>query len=261
MEECKVEERKYYQIGSLEKGLRVLEAIIENDGLTVTETANKLDINRASAHRFITTLRDLGYVRKNQHNTYKATFKMLEMGMMQADKFEIRQLAKPLMRDLAAEFDETVNLGILDHGQVIYLDKVESREILRMDSGVGTACHPCPTAIGKAMLAFLPEDELDEYLHILNIPAYTRHTITDPKLLAAEFAKIRKQGYAVDNEELALDLYCIGAPIFDFNGYPSYALSLSGPTRRMKSLKNIPRRLVEAANNLSAQLGFRGVHK
>jgi DNA-binding IclR family transcriptional regulator len=76
--------------------------------------------------------------------------------------------------------------------------------------------------------------------------------------MATELAKIRKQGYAVDNEELALDLYCIGAPIFDFNGYPSYALSLSGPARRMKTLKNIPRRLVEATGQLSAQLGFKG---
>ena len=253
-----MEEKKYYQISSLEKGLKALEAIVEHGGLTVTEAANKLELNRASAHRFITTLRDLGYVRKNQHNTYEATFKLLELGMMQANQFEIRRLAKPVMRDLAAEFDETVNLGVLDHGQVIYLDKVESREILRMDSGVGTTCSPCSTALGKAMVAFLPEDELAEYLEKLELVAHTRHTITAPDRLAAELAKIRKRGYAVDNEELALDLYCIGAPIFDFSGYPSYAMSLSGPVRRMKTLKNIPRRLVEVTGQLSGQLGYRG---
>lgn len=253
-----MEEKKYYQIGSLEKGIKILEAIIDNGELTVTQAANVLKINRASAHRFITTLRDLGYVRKNQHNNYEATFKMLEMGMKQADKFEIRRIAKPVMRDLAAEFDETVNLGVLDQGQVVYLDKVESRELLRMDSGVGTTCNPFATALGKAMTAFLPEDEKNIILANTDLPQITPHTITDKNRLDKELLKIRRQGYAVDNEELALDLYCIGAPIFDFNGYPSYAMSLSGPARRMKSLKDIPQKLLEATKILSKQLGFRG---
>lgn len=253
-----MEEKKYYQIGSLEKGIKILEAIIDHGELTVTQAATILDINRASAHRFITTLRDLGYVRKNQHNNYEATFRMLEMGMRQADKFEIRRMAKPIMRDLAAEFDETVNLGVLDQGQVVYLDKVESRELLRMDSGVGTACNPCATALGKAMIAFLPEDEMNIILNASGLTPITPHTITDIGRLTKEMAKIKRQGYAVDNEELALDLYCIGAPIFDFNGYPSYAMSVSGPTRRIKSLKAIPQRLLEATRQLSKQLGFRG---
>lgn len=253
-----MEEKKYYQIGSLEKGMKILEIIIEHGELTVTQVANMLEINRASAHRFITTLRDLGYVRKNQHGNYEATFKTLELGMKQADKFEIRRLAKPVMRDLAAEFDETVNLGLLDNGQVIYLDKVESRELLRMDSGVGTTCHPHATALGKAMVAFLPESEREAILTQLEFKAITPHTITDLSRLEKELAKIRRQGYAVDNEELALDLYCIAAPIFDFNGYPSYAMSVSGPTRRIKALKAIPQRLQEAVNVLSRQLGFRG---
>ena len=253
-----MEEKKYYQIGSLEKGIKILETIIEHGELTVTQAANQLDINRASAHRFITTLRDLGYVRKNQHGSYEATFKMLEMGMKQADKFEIRRLAKPTMRDLAAEFDETVNLGLLDNGQVVYLDKVESRELLRMDSGVGTTCHPYATALGKAMIAFLPEDERQSLITEVELRPITVNTITEPGRLDKELAKIRKNGYAVDNEELALDLYCIAAPIFDFNGYPSYAMSISGPTRRIKALKNIPQRLMETTRFLSKQLGFRG---
>ncbi len=107
-----MEEKKYYQIGSLEKGLKILELIIEHGELTVTKASTLLGINRASAHRFIATLRDMGYVRKNQHNSYEATFKLLEQGMRQANKFAIRRLAKPTMRDLAAKYDETVNLGL-----------------------------------------------------------------------------------------------------------------------------------------------------
>ena len=249
--------KKYYQISSLEKGLNVLEAIVENGELTVTRAAALLKLNRASAHRFITTLRDLGYVRKNQHNHYEATFKLLELGMKQADKFEIRRMAKPHMRDMAARFDETVNLGLLDQGQVVYLDKVESREILRMDSGVGTTCRPQATALGKAMLAFLPDDELEEHLRAAEWVALTPNTIVSPDKFRKELDKVRRQGYAVDNEELAQSLYCIAAPIFDFNGYPSYALSVSGPVGRLKPMKDIPRRLLEITTLLSGQLGFR----
>jgi len=252
------DDKKYYQISSLEKGLKALEAIVENGELTVTRAAALLSLNRASAHRFITTLRDLGYVRKNQHNHYEATFKLLELGMKQAGKFEIRRLAKPYMRDMAARFDETVNLGLLDRGQVVYLDKVESREILRMDSGVGTTCQPRVTALGKAMLAFLPADELEGHLLAVEWTALTPNTIVSPDRFRREMDKVRRQGYAVDNEELAQGLYCVAAPIFDFNGYPAYALSVSGPVGRLKPIRDIPGRLLEITAQLSGQLGYRG---
>ena len=253
-----MEERKYYQIGSLEKGIKILEAIIECGELTVTAAAARLGLNRASAHRFITTLRDLGYVRKNQHGNYEASFKMLELGMKQAGKFEIRRLAKPIMRGLAADFDETVNLGILNQDQVVYLDKVDSREFLRMDSGVGTSCHAYATALGKAMVAFLPEEERQAYVAGLTFTAMTPKTITSHEQFHQELARIRERGYAIDDEELALDLYCIAAPIFDLNGNPPYSLSISGPSRRIRNLKNLPERLLAATDELSRQLGYRG---
>ena len=248
--------RKYYQISSLEKGLKTLEAIVGNGELTVTRAAALLSLNRASAHRFITTLRDLGFVRKNTHGAYEATFKLLELGMKQANKFEIRRLAKPLMRDLAARFDETVNLGLLDQRQVVYLDKVESRELLRMDSGVGTTCQAKVTALGKAMLAFLPAGELEEHLQAAEWAALTPNTIVTPDQFRAELDKVRRQGYAVDNEELAQGLYCVAAPILNFNGYPAFALSVSGPVGRLKPIEDLPRCLMETTTQLSVQLGF-----
>ncbi|MDR1546475.1 MAG: IclR family transcriptional regulator [Deltaproteobacteria bacterium] len=251
-------QKKYYRISSLEKGLKILESIVEHGELTVTQAANLLEINRASSHRFIATLRDLGYVRRTDRGNYEPTFKMLELGMVQADKFEIRRLAKPVMRDLAAEFDETVNLGLLDHGDVVYLDKVESRELLRMDSGVGTHCPPHATALGKAMIAYWPAAELTGLLDSLELKALTPRTIVNRGQLENELAKIRRQGYAVDDEELSLHLYCVAAPIFDLNGFPSYALSVSGPASRLKTMKDVPAKLVKAASQLSKQLSFRG---
>jgi DNA-binding IclR family transcriptional regulator len=252
------DEKKYYQISSLEKGLKVLECIVRHGRLTVTEAAKDLGLNRASAHRFITTLRDLGYVRRNPSGDYEATFKLLELGMAQADKFEIRRMAKPVMRDLAAEFDETVNLGILDNGFVVYLDKVESRELLRMDSGVGTTTPPHATALGKAMAAFLPPKDLSDLIAKTHFEAMTPNTITTPEAFEAEMAAIRERGYAVDDEELSIHLYCVAAPIFDLNGYPSFALSVSGPASRVKGLKILPEKLVAKTGELSRMLSFKG---
>ena len=251
------EGKKYYQISSLEKGLGILEAIVRNGQLTVTEAAKMLSLNRASAHRFISTLRDLGYVRRNPNGDYEATFKLLELGMAQADKFEIRRMAKPVMRDLAAEFDETVNLGILDHGMVVYLDKVESRELLRMDSGVGTTTPPHATALGKAMAAFLPPKDLAELVRSIRFEPMTANTITEAEAFMREMASIRQKGYAVDNEELSVHLYCVAAPIFDLNGYPSYAMSVSGPASRVKSLAGLPEKLLARTQELSGQLRFK----
>ncbi|MDR2443450.1 MAG: IclR family transcriptional regulator [Deltaproteobacteria bacterium] len=253
-----MDEKKYYQISSLVKGLKVLEAIVEEGRLTVTGVAKLLSLNRASAHRFITTLRDLGYVRRNPNGDYEATFRLLELGMIQADKFEIRRMAKPIMRDLAAEFDETVNLGILDHYQVVYLDKVESRELLRMDSGVGTTCPAHATALGKAMAAFLPEKDLADLVAGSSFEALTTNTLTSVEAFSKELVMVRQKGYAIDNEELALHLYCIAAPIFDLNGYPSYALSVSGPKSRIEGLTSLPLKLLEATGKLSSQLSFKG---
>ena len=252
------DEKKYYQISSLEKGLKVLEAIVRHGQLTVTEAAKRLGLNRASSHRFITTLRDLGYVRRNPRGDYEATFKLLELGMAQADKFEIRRMAKPVMRDLAAEFDQTVNLGILDHGMVVYLDKVESRELLRMDSGVGTTTPPHAPALGKAMAALLPAKDLADLIARTKFEAMTPNTITSAEAFEREMAAIREQGYAVDNEELSVHLYCVAAPIFDLNGHPSYAMSVSGPASRVKSLAGLPAKLLAQTQELSRQLSFKG---
>ncbi|MDR1921869.1 MAG: IclR family transcriptional regulator, partial [Candidatus Adiutrix sp.] len=153
-----------------------------------------------------------------------------------------------------------VNLGILDRDKIIYLDKVESQELLRMDSGVGTSCQAYITALGKAILAFLPEGDLDAYFErLVMLDAMTPNTITNVEKLRKALARVRKNGYAVDNEELAAGLYCVGAPILDFNAYPAYALSVSGPSGRIKPLKNLPGKIIECAAKLSRQLGCRKV--
>lgn len=249
--------KKYYQIGSLEKGLRVLELLIDKEELTVSQVAASLDINRSASHRFLATLREAGYVEKNPESHYHATFKIFELGMRVADRFEIRRLARPYLRELAAVYNETVNLGYWDGQRIIHLDKVDSREILRMDPGIGTPAPAHCTGLGKAILAYLPEDELEVYLSTAPLDALTPHTIVSKPELKEDLRQIRQRGFAIDNEELSLWLRCVASPIMGYSDYPLFAISVSGPTTRMTdaAVERIAADVKRLCSQLSLQLG------
>lgn len=245
---------KYYVISSLGKGLRVLELLADHGELGVSAVAAHLQTNRAGCHRFLLTLRDLGYVEKTEDGRYRLTFKVLELGMKKLNRFEIRHIARPLMQELSSAFGETVNLGHWDGRVIVHLDKIDSTEILRMDSGLGAVAPAYCTGLGKAILAFLPPEEITAYLRGVQLQSMTPHTITSVEALREELTRTRARGFAVDNEELCLGLRCVSAPVFDYAGRPSFALSVSGPTHRMSEsriasmtveIKNVCRRLSE----------------
>jgi DNA-binding IclR family transcriptional regulator len=215
--------KKYFHINSLEKGIRVLELLAEKQELTVTKVGEALGINRAGSHRFLATLRELGYVRKNEDSRYQLTFKILELGMKFANRFEVRRVARPFMQELSEMFNETVNLGFWDGEIVVHLDRVESREILRMELGIGTRAPAYCTGLGKAVLAHLPNEERERFLKRIKLVRYTPNTITKRGKLLEELKAVRERGYAIDNEELAVGLRCIAAPVFDYTLLPSPA--------------------------------------
>lgn len=252
--------KKYFQISSLEKGIKVLELLADKQELTVTKVAEHLGLNRTGSHRFLATLRELGYVEKNVDSRYQLTFKMLELGMKLANRFEVRRVARPYMQKLASTYSETINLGYWDGRMIVHLDKIDSPEILRIDPGIGTRVPAYCTALGKSVLAFLPQDELDGFLTSVKLESHTPNTITTKKRLKEELEKIRERGYAVDSEEMAIGLRCVGAPVFDYTGRPSYSISLSAPAMRINPqlIKRIQKDIREFCAELSAQLGRPG---
>jgi DNA-binding IclR family transcriptional regulator len=247
---------KYYQIASLEKGMRVLELLSDQNGLTVSAVAAQLGFNRAASHRFLATLRDLGYVEKNENNRYHLTFKIMEMGMKVANRFEIRTEARSYMQELSRAFNETVNLGCWRGQKVLHLDKIDSPEILRMDSPLGSLAPAYCTALGKSILAYLPQDELEAYLKNVKLVPHGPKTITLKKKFRQELIKVLQQGYAVDDEELSAGLRCVAAPIFDHTGYARYALSVSAPSSRMteKTISRVQQKIRDVCQRLSAKL-------
>ncbi len=250
-------DKKYYRIASLEKGIRILELLAEHGELSVSEAARLMDTNRAGSHRFISTLKDLGYVEKNSSNKYQPTLKVMSLATKVANRFEIRRVAKPYMHRLSMMSKETINLGLFKNREIVHIDKIDSLEVLRMDSALGDKAPAYCTGLGKAILAFLPEHELTHYLDNTELVSLAPNTITGREEFLAELERIRKNGYAVDDEELNIGLRCIAAPIFDHNAYPAYAISISGPAMRVthRTLEEAKDTLLTASAELSKIMG------
>eukprot|EP01155_Anaeramoeba_flamelloides_P018859 Anaeramoba_flamelloidesa571822_19.p1 GENE.a571822_19~~a571822_19.p1 ORF type:complete len:210 (+),score=30.22 a571822_19:43-672(+) len=207
-------DKKYYHIASLEKGIRILELLVDHEELSVSETARLMDTNRAGSHRFISTLKDLGYVEKNERNNYQPTLKIMTLAAKVLARFEVRQVARPFMQELSNFSKETINLGVFKDQQIIHIEKIDSLEVLRIDSVLGEKAPAYSTGLGKAILAFLPEDELANYLDTVELKSLTANTIADREKLIAELGRIREKGYAVDDEELTPGLFLHRCPGF-----------------------------------------------
>ncbi len=249
--------KRYFFISSLEKGIRILELLAEKQAVTISEAARYMETNRAGAHRFLATLRELGYVEKDEEDRYHLTFRVVELGMKVVNRHEILRVVRPYLLELSAAFNETVNLGRFNGGDILHLDKIDSKEILRMDSEIGSRAPAYCTALGKAVLAFFPEEDLNEYLKSARLKAYGPNTITSRRQLRKELEGIRLQGYALDDEELSSGLRCVAAPVFDHTGRAGYALSVSGPVTRMtmERIETIHPVVRQTCRRLSERLG------
>lgn len=250
-------EKKYYFISSLAKGLDVLDLLVERGDASVSEVARALGFNRASSHRFLATLQELGYVEKNEESRYTASIKLMEMGLKLAGRMEVRKISKPYMQLLAEAFKETVNLGFYDAYEVLHVDKIDSREILRIDARTGSRTPAYCTALGKAILSVLPPGEQLAFFENVKLKRCGPNTIRSKKKLKSELADIHRKGYAVDDEELTAGLRCVAAPIFDPNSQGFYALSISGPAVRLslERIEHIQGRLRKACREISGKLG------
>lgn len=251
-----MKEKKYFFISSLAKGLDVLELLAEKGELSVSEVARSLGHNRTGSHRLLATLRELGYVEQNRNNKYHLTFKMLELGTKLSHRLGIRSMALPYMEKLSMSFGETINLGVRDGFSVFHLEKIDSKEILRVDSQIGSTAPVYCSALGKAIVAFIQKDELASFLSGIEFKPHGPNCITSLGELKEELEKVKKQGFAIDNEELVSGLKCVAAPVFDHTGSVLYSISVAGPAMRLtkKRTVDIQEKLKKICQELSRKL-------
>ena len=248
---------KYYQIGSLKKGIRIIDLLSRRGTLTLSEVAGELKLDRSVCHRYLLTLRDLGLVFQPGGSGYRLTLTIFEMSMRLINQLEIKKIVRPFMEGMTLEYKETVNLGIKDGDQVVYLDKSESTQMLRAELAIGSRIPIHCTALGKAILAFRPASEQVAFCSGSGFAAYTPRTITSPKALMKQLTAIREKGFAVDDEEHFLGLRCVAAPLVDHSGFPNYSLSMAGPSSRLshKRLMAIGSHLKSVCERISKILG------
>lgn len=243
---------------TLEKGLRILSAVAEHRaGVTLTELAKALDVNKSTAHRFLTTFVELGYLeRADGEERYRIGVKVLKLAGALLDGQGIREVASPYLHDLMRGTGETSHLCVVDDNEVVYIDKVDSPHPLRMYSHVGLRLPLHSTAAGKAMLARWPERRLEGVLDG-ELQQRTARTITSPLAFREHLAEIRTRGYAIDDEEEVEGVRCVASAIVDYSGSVAGAVSLSAPAGRLSLVQahEVAPLVRDVADQISGRLG------
>ncbi len=252
-------------VQTLDRSLDVLEALSQADEpLGVTEIGNRVGLHKSTVHRILQTLAYRGYVEKEKdRDRYHLGIKIVELGIKFFDDLQIRKVAEPFLADLAKEFDEVVHLVISDEGEIVYLDKMEGSQVISMRSRVGRRAPMHCTAVGKAILASLSEEEARHILESKGMSRLTQKTKTSVEEILEELPGIREKKVALDDEENELGIICLGTPVLDYSGRAIGGVSVSGPANRMheKGLDQIGEVLRQIGEEISSRLGFNFFNK
>ncbi len=233
------EDKKNYLLNSVLKALKILDLFnLTDHALTLTDIAQSLGYSKSTCLNMIKTLESAGYLKKiHNTQTYRLGFKVLELGYRFRSTMPVIQYSLPALEELQSLTEEIVYLTTHVGGRVLYLDGVYPGKRMMAYSVAGKTLPMHCTGCGKAMMAFLPEDEILHIIDNLGIPSITQYTISDKQALLDHLETIRKQGYALDVQEESLGVKCVAMPIRNTSGYPVAAISISGTVISMKDEK------------------------
>jgi IclR family transcriptional regulator, acetate operon repressor len=248
------------QVRSLVRALALLNRIAEapGDGFTLTELAKQVGLPASTTHRLLTTLEQERYLRFDQEERlWSVGVQAFMTGSAFTKSRRLGTLSRPHMRFLMESSGETVNLAVEDDGEAVYLAQVECRQMMRAFARPGSRAPLHASAVGKAILSAMSDRAFSRILHQRGMPRLTPKTITTPAALRAEIEQARAAGYAVDDEEHAVGLRCIAAPIFDETGEAVAAISASGPMARIVEDRITPlgTLVLETARRISSEMG------
>jgi IclR family KDG regulon transcriptional repressor len=249
-----------YKVQVLDRAINILEFIGKQStgeaGLPELSAAMKL--HKTTTHRIAHVLESRGLLRRGlDSNRYRLGLRLYDLGCQALDHVNIRDEARPLMTRVAFDVGETVHLALLDRAEVLYIERIEAQRSLTMGSKLGARNPIYCTALGKAILAYLPENEVDQILAASRMEARTRNTITNVLALKRELERIRDRGYAIDDEEIEDGVRCIAAPILNASNRAVAAVSVSGPSSRITPdrFQLIGKTMLKAAQELSTRIG------
>ncbi len=245
----------------LDRAIGILEAVAAVDGITLTSLAHQTGTTTSTAHRILTTLESNGFVIMDKER--KLWF--IGVGAFQIGNGFLRNrkvvdIARPLMRDLMSETEESVNLGIEDAGTVVYLAQIECHNPIRAFHRPGTRTTIHSSAMGKAILSTWTDQSIRKLMEKVGMPGYTRKTLTDDRRFFADLEKTRERGWAFDDEEATIGMRCVAAPVYNEFSEVVAAVSISGPTTRLTydRIGELGPRIKRAAADMTAAIGGEG---
>ncbi|MEW5921415.1 MAG: IclR family transcriptional regulator [Bacillota bacterium] len=251
-------------VQSVERTLRILELMAERgQPLSLSDISNHLNLKISTAHRLLKTLIICGFAQQDPYSgKYLLGIKNFNIGNTALYSLDIRSVARPFLNQLVANYHETASIGILDQGDLIYIDQVESEKMVKMLARLGSRLPAHSHAMGKALLAALSDAELDTLLKNKKLVKFTENTITSPEQLKKELHIIRRQSYALDLEETEMGIRCVAATIYNHLGNATAAVGISAPSSRISAshLGELAAVIKQTAREISARLGFKAAH-
>ncbi|HOX32876.1 MAG TPA: IclR family transcriptional regulator [Spirochaetales bacterium] len=247
------------EVRSVLRAFEILDSFQEGRSRSISEISQDLGIPKSTVFDLLSTLVDLGVLsRERGSNDYQLGNKLIELGNKARGGSFLNRVAAPYLKALRDEYDETVFLTVRDGDQAFYVDCYESMRRLRTYSTMGDRAPLYCTSVGKAILAFLPDDEIERYVGAVRLDRFTPNTIMDRELLREDLRRTRERGYSVDDMEHEDGVRCVGAPLRDSEGRVVGAISVSGFAQRITREREaqVAASVMRAAREISAALGF-----
>jgi DNA-binding IclR family transcriptional regulator len=253
--------KKNYIVSSLVRGLKILTTFtVERPSLKVSEVAEITGLDQATVFRFMYTLEYLGYlVRDEDTKRYHLGVKMLALSLPARASIAVRGAALPTMLELSQKINETVKLAVLDGIETVMVAIVEVLDKLNYSTPIGHRLPAFCTAQGKIMIAYQPVDNWDKLISKINFVSHTQNTIIDPQRFREELLMVRRQGYAISDEEMVLGLGAVAAPVFNHSGEVAAAINISGLSSQILHSENTDyfiEELMKSAQVISAKLNY-----
>lgn len=247
-------------VKSIIKAFAILEQLNDAEELSISELSAALEMDKTTVHRIVNTIKDTGFVSQNPiTKKYSNTMKFYAYGKNVLKKNELGDIARPYIRQIAQLTGETANLGIRVDNQVIYIDRAQSESGVQVATTTGRSIPMYCTGMGKAIMAYLSEDEINSMLSSTELIAYTHNTAVTKEDVLKQLEEVRKRKIAIDHEEFEVGLIAFGAPIFNSDGEPIAAISISCPSLRYDRKKQgafFEKLLSDAATIISMKLGY-----
>lgn len=221
----------------------------------MTEIAAQVGLHKSTAHRLLATLESRGFVQRDpQNGLYRLGLSLLRLIHVTLNHDDMLQLAIPYVQKLSEAFEENVHLAVLDETNVVYVHIMESHQRVKLAAALGQSLPAHATASGKAILAFLPEEELRDIL-AKGMVRYTQNTICSVEEFFENRLRIMERGYAVSNQEFENDINALAVPVLDAGNYPVASISIAGPAYRLtkERILEIAPSLLSAVHELSQE--------